>query len=136
MNFWRISLSSVGSIGRGLKHKVWGFSPRWEGICKQIRKGDRVVIYASETHSFTAICEVTKEHYVDSSPIWLDDIYPHRIGIEPLLVPEKPLELKQARELANRPKLGGAFISAIANLPSEDFEVILKMITSPRSNPD
>lgn len=129
MNFWRVSSSTVTNIERGLKHKVWGFSPRWEGICKMIRKEDRVVIYASANHSFNVICEVTKEHFVDYDQIWPDDDYPHRIGIEPLPISQKLVGLKDARAFAKRPELGGSFMPAIARLTPEDFSIILSMMT-------
>ncbi len=48
-------------------------------IKSPIQKGDKVVIYTSANHSFIVICEVTKEYFVDHTPIWLDDYYPHRI---------------------------------------------------------
>ena len=129
MQFWRVSSSTMVNVERGLASKTWGFSPRWEGRCRLIRKGDKIAIYTSATHSFIAICEVTKEHFVDSSPIWPDDIYPHRIGIEPLPMPQKSIELKQVRTLAKRPRLGDSFQPAIASLTPQDFNVILKLMT-------
>jgi predicted RNA-binding protein len=129
MRFWRVTSSTVANIEQGLKHKVWGFSPTWEMISKTIKKGDRIVLYTSETRSFLVVCEVTEEHYVDSSPIWQDDIYPHRIGIEPLPVSQKPLELKQVRERTKRPKFGVSFMPAIVRLTPEDFNILLRMMT-------
>lgn len=129
MEYWRVSSSSIRNVELALKSKTWGFSSLWARYCQRLRTGDKIVIYTSANHSFIVICEVTKEHFVDHSPIWLDDDYPHRIGIEPLPVSQKPLELKQARERAKRPRLAGTFISAIARLTPQDFDIILSMMT-------
>jgi len=75
------------------------------------------------------VCEVTKEHYVDSSPIWENDIYPHRIGIEPLPVSQKPLGLKEVQERTKRPNFGVSFMSAVVRVIPDDFNVIMRMMT-------
>jgi len=122
MEYWRVSSSSIRNVELALESKTWGFSSFWAKRCQSVRRGDKVVIYTSANHSFIVICEVTKEHFIDHSPIWHDDEYPHRIGIEPLPVLQKPVGLKDARAFAKRPKLGGSFMPAIARLTPEDFD--------------
>ena len=127
MNFWRVCSSSIRNVELALEFKTWGFPPLWAKYCQRVRRGDKVVIYTSANHSFIVICEVTKEYFVDNSPIWPDDEYPHRIGMEPLPVSQKPVGLKDVR--AKRPKFGGSFMPAIVRLTPEDFNILLSMMT-------
>lgn len=129
MYYWRASSSSIQNVELALKSKTWGFPPYWTKRCQVIKRGDKVVIYSSANHSFIVICEVTKEHFVDYTPIWSDAEYPHRIGIEPLPVSQKPVGLKEAKDFLQRPKLGGSFMPAIARLTPEDYDAILGMMT-------
>jgi len=102
-----------------------------------MRKRDKIIFYLTSDKSFRAICEVTKEYFVDHSFIWEADDYPHRIGIEPLSVPQEPLALKKAREIAEHPDLGGSFgRCSVVQLKPEDFNIILNIMTSGELNQD
>lgn len=131
MNFWRVASSNVKFIELALESKTWGFSPfsRWAHHSKEMRKGDKVVIYNNDDHNFQVICEVTKERFTDDTPIWFDNAYPYRIGIEPLPISQKPVKLREARERSKRPNLGGSFNPSVARITPEDFDIIFDMMT-------
>lgn len=135
--YWRVSSNNMRSIQLALQAKTWGVSYRGKNTIRQMSKGDKIVIYLTRTASFVAICQVSKEFFFDSSFIWEVDDYPHRIGIEPLLVPKKPLKLEKARKDAERPNLGGSFgRTTVVRLTSEDFDLILNMMTTAESSRD
>lgn len=131
INYWRLSTSSIRFIELGLESKTWGFSSfsRWEHHSKEIKKGDKVVIYYTKDHIFQVICEVNKERFIDNSLIWFDNDYPIRIGIEPLPISQKPIKLREAREFSKRPNLGGSFNPSVAKLTPQDFNIICSMMT-------
>jgi hypothetical protein len=55
--------------------------------CKKMKIGDQILIHLTGNKT-AGICKVIREYFENNSQIWhSDDIYRHRIGIEPLKLP-------------------------------------------------
>jgi predicted RNA-binding protein len=69
---------------RCLEKRTWGVKERYKTALQRIKTGDQILIHLTENKT-AGICKVVREYFEDISIMWEgDEIYQHRIGIEPL----------------------------------------------------
>lgn len=68
----------------GIKNGLWAVKDEHANRIKDVKKGDYVLFYGK--NSGFAICEILEGYFIDTTPVWSDDIYPNRVRIsKPLL---------------------------------------------------
>lgn len=60
---------------------------------KKVGIGDLIVFHVPRMRC-GGIFRVVKGYFRSNERIWPDDVYPHRIIIEPYLVPESPVDIR------------------------------------------
>jgi predicted RNA-binding protein len=61
---------------------------------QRIKIRDQILIHLTENKT-AGICKVARDYYKDNSKMWHgNEIYAHRIGIEPLKLPPHPIDAK------------------------------------------
>lgn len=63
----------------GIQNKVWAVKDNYANRLENVKLGDYVLFYGNSIGF--SLCKVEKEHFLDDSRVWLDDIYPNRIKI-------------------------------------------------------
>jgi len=70
---------------------VSGFRPGSSRLAAQLRVGDWLICYVVRVSRFVAVLEVTSEPYVDFTPIWSQEAFPHRVRVRPLVLVDLPV---------------------------------------------
>lgn len=114
-----------------LEYGVWGASEnRFKGL-KQIRVGDKVVVYIKPM-KIAGIFEVSREYYYDDSEVWKDGLFPHRIGfIRPEKILHEPIDIRSMYNTLLKPKKGsprGYFGMGIRRLPETEYKLFESFI--------
>jgi MoxR-like ATPase len=98
---------------------------------QRMKIGDQILIHLIKNKS-AGICKVVREYFEDSSKMWdSNDIYRHRIGIEPLKLPPFPVDAKYSYDKYLRTEHGAArgyFGNAIREIPENEFSIFEKDI--------
>ena len=71
----------------GIKNGLWAVKDEHVNRIKDVKKGDYVLFYGK--NSGFAICEILEGHFIDTTPVWPDAIYPNRVRISQPLLTEK-----------------------------------------------
>lgn len=78
---------------------ISGFSQTRAKAVEKIRPGDYLLCYLTGVSRFVGVLEVTSKPFVDSTPIWGEGAYPHRVSVKPLavLTPETGIPILDMR---------------------------------------
>ncbi|MGB9980114.1 MrcB family domain-containing protein [Methanobacterium sp.] len=68
-----------GNYRIGIENGIWAVKDNYVNKLENVKLGDYVLFYGNSIGF--SLCKVEKEHFLDNSKIWLDDIYPNRIKI-------------------------------------------------------
>jgi predicted RNA-binding protein len=112
---------------RCLEKRTWGVKERYKTALQRIKTGDQILIHLTENKT-AGICKVVREYFEDISIMWEgDEIYQHRIGIEPLKLPPYPIDAKNSYDKYLRAEHGssrGYFGNAIRAIPDDEFLIV------------
>ena len=129
MTHW-LAVTTPGNWSLCSSKKTWGVTDRFADKLKRVIAGDDLVIHVSGMKC-AGIFKITKPYFNDSTPIWPDDVYPHRVNFEPFLAPPDPLDIKQffyAFFPAISP--GGYFRTQFREMPEGDYELFADYLRS------
>ena len=89
-----------------------------------MQKNDEIIVYLVGM-KLAAICKVVSDYYYDDTKIWKDGIYPHRVKIEPVKIPNNPIDIKKIYHvyLGYKGSPGGYFGQAIRKLSPNEFSI-------------
>lgn len=115
---------------------IVGSRDRLARSVKSMRDGDYVIYYISGGECrFGGTFRVRGEYYYDEERFWNDDIFPHRIDLDPITVANK-----EEQEVEMRPHLdnlnfiekkrmwGCYFLNHLRKIPREDFDYLEKAL--------
>ncbi|MDD3014369.1 MAG: EVE domain-containing protein [Candidatus Gastranaerophilales bacterium] len=127
-NAW-IIVANRENMSRVAMYGVFGLNRCY--ILPKVRVGDYLVAYIKKEVSFSGIGQVTKEYYLDDTPIFDGGLFPDRIGVSLQLLPAKNSinAWKVVDELEfSKGKMGwqGSLVGGIRKIPVEDFKIIQK----------
>jgi len=109
-----------------LESKSWGVKERYKRTIQRMRVGDEFLVHITGNRT-AGICEVTREYYYDNHPTWDDgNLYPHRIGLEPVKIPAEPIDAKASYDKHLREThrtSGGYFGNPIRQLSDFEFSI-------------
>ena len=116
---------------------VWGVSDRYKRKMEMLEKGDLLVFYVRPKR-IGGIFKAASAPYVDKKPIFSSEgfrageLFPNRVKLEPLLVPDEPIPfeplIKELRFIKNKEKWTGYIRGAMRQIPEEDFKAIEKAL--------
>ena len=112
---------------------VWGVSDRYKRKMEELEEGDFVAFYV-RPKKLGGIFKAASKPYVDKKPIFSSEgfrtgeVFPNRVKIEPVLVPEEPVPFEpligRLKFIRNKEKWTGHLRGAMRQIPEEDFEVL------------
>ena len=114
-----------------------GFPDRNRISVKNMKIGDRVIVYVSKKSVFMACVEVTGKYFYSESKVWSDsyDLWPHRIYTTPIKAIDnvkKGIYIKEIWEnlsfIKNKHKWGSQVQGSFRRLSKEDYNAIFKSI--------
>jgi hypothetical protein len=125
--------------------KISGFSATRAKAVEKIRPGDYLLCYLTGVSRFVGIIEVTSKPFVDSTPIWGEGAYPHRVQVRPIsvLTPETGIpildmrgSLSIFRNLDTSPNAWTGHLRASpTRWSTEDGEAVLAAVQDAEQNP-
>lgn len=120
--------------------RVWGLPEGREKLIKRLKRGDYLFIYLISSRKggvtlpprLAGLFQVASEPYQDSERIFRGRLYPNRVKLEPLIVPEEPVEFKplvpKLTSIRNKKFWAARFRSGLAEVPEEDFELMKRAL--------
>jgi hypothetical protein len=89
---WQEFLAAGGKV-TGFRHIRWG-------VIQQLKPKDYLLCYLSGISSWIGILEVQSSPYLDTQPIWSDDLYPARADVKVVVALEQNMAvpIKQLRD--------------------------------------
>ena len=127
-NYWLVSWTRENfDIYKNRGYDVAGFPENRANLAKQMEAGDKIVFYIRGEQVLPAISECTSGYRYDPTPIWPDDIYPHRILTKVLA--EGTVDYGRIRnelKVTQRGKIppGGELRGSPRRIAYEDYKVI------------
>ena len=117
---------------------IWGVTDRYSNKIAEVKSGDTLIFYLMQERSesgdilptaiggaFVAKSKVFK----DSKKIFKGEVYPNRIRVEPLIVPNTPVLFKPLVQklsfIKNKQYWSGYFRRAMLKIPERDCKLIL-----------
>lgn len=120
---------------------VWGVSDRHRRTLARVKKGDFLVFYkvmeasGDEIHppQVVGAFRAASNPFYDAKPVFKGDLYPHRVRVEPYVVPEKPVNFRdlipKLEFIKNKRRWHThLFGRAMRQIPERDFELILEAL--------
>ncbi|MEM0268771.1 MAG: EVE domain-containing protein [Candidatus Korarchaeum sp.] len=116
--------------------RVWGLPEGRENLIKRLKRGDYLFIYLTSSRRgkellpprLAGLFEVSSDPYRDPSRLFKDRSYPNRVRLEPLIVPEEPMEFKpliQKLEFLKNKRFWSAHLrSGLVRISERDFELL------------
>ena len=114
-----------------------GFPDRNRKSVKNMKIGDRVIVYVSKKSVFMAAVEISDKYFYSEKRIWSDqyDLWPHRIHTKPIRYIDnikKGVYIKEIWDnlsfIKNKHKWGSQVQGSFRKLSESDFNVILSAI--------
>lgn len=124
--------------------KVTGFREKMRGKVQQIKSGDYLLCYLIGVSRFIGVLEAKSSHFKDSTPIWKNDDFPHRIRVAQVvkLTPETAIpitELRDSLTIFQNLKSPNAWTGRVRASPVKwvdaDGEAITKALLEAEKNP-
>ena len=114
------------------KH-IWGVSERRKNKLESVEIGDYMIFYVKPAR-IGGIFKVASKPYVDKRKIFTysgfsgKEVFPYRVKLEPVTVPEEPVDFKplvpKLSFLTNKKRWSAPLRTAMKEIPREDFELI------------
>jgi len=123
---------------------ITGFRKRKHNLAKKIQTGDYFICYLTGISRFVGVLEVKSKCYIDTKPIWEDQVFPVRFDVELIYkleaatsIPVKSLmdKLPMFQNLKSPHAWTGFFRGSPNKFNKRDGEIIVKEIQSAISNP-
>lgn len=95
-----------------------------------LKIGDKLIFYSTGISKFIGIFEVSKPFYESTEKIWEDDVYPLRIGIKPVIIPQKDnwLDVKNMindlEYFTNKTQWSIHFLNNLMPVSESDYNII------------
>lgn len=126
MKYW-LAVCSEENYWLCREHGKWGTIDRYEETMKKVSIGDLVVFHVPKMRC-GGIFRVIKGYFRSYERIWSDDVYPHRISINPYLVPNSPVDIRDMfRKYIGKPSQG-YFRKSFRELPKDEFDVFKEFL--------
>ena len=90
---WQEFLDAGGNV-TGFRDNRWGHM-------RHLNQGDYLLCYLSGIGTWIGILEIQSKPYLDTSPIWKDDLYPCRVEVR-IVASLRPQTAVPIRELRDR----------------------------------
>lgn len=126
-----LGVATPENYALNFKTRTWGVSDRSLDRIKRVRVGDNLVIHVPPMRC-GGIFRVTKPHFHAEKPIWPDSPYPHRIRIEPVIVPPRPVDIRRAFTMMIGTNPAGYFRVGFREIPDHEFEAFRDFLESGR----
>ncbi len=140
MNCW-ICVTNRANFEVVKREGVWGVADRYKNVIEQVEPGDTLLFYLMQERGErgevleTAIggaFQATSRAFRDASRVFRGDLYPHRVRVKPLVVPERPVPFKplvpRLSFIKNKQKWSGHFRRAMVRIPGEDCALIVETL--------
>lgn len=128
------------------KENVWGVADRHKNTISKVNLGDKLVIYGIQEKigddrilepRIYGIFEVISKVYRDAKKIFKSrrgELYPNRVKIKPIKIPDNPIEFKPIIEklefIKNKKKWNThLFGRAMREIPEKDFKTIEELMS-------
>jgi predicted RNA-binding protein len=127
-NYWLVSWTRDNfDIYKHRGFDVAGFPDNRENIAKHMEVGDRIVVHIQGEQSLVAICECISGYRHDTTPIWVDAIYSHRILTK--VITEGIINYRNIRnelDLTKKGKIppGGELRGSPRKITYDDYKII------------
>jgi len=119
---------------RVVKEKlIWGVSERYRRRMEELSPGDLLVFYVRPKR-IAGIFKAASKPFVDKKRIFssegfrTDEVFPHRVRLEPVLVPPEPVPFEplvpKLKFIKNKARWTGHLRGAMRPIPEEDYELI------------
>jgi len=114
--------------------KIWGVPSKHFNKISKVKKGDFIVLFKKrdgETPSqIVGVFRAASDPFYDEKRIFKDEVYPHRVKLEPHVIPGQPLDFKplvpKLNFIRNKKKWSVHLMGKVMiELPKEDFETIV-----------
>jgi predicted RNA-binding protein len=124
--------------------EVSGFRERRWKTVQRMKPGDYLLCYLTGVSRWIGILEVVSEPYMDTTPIWADDVFPARMRVKPVveLTPETAVPIMDLRDqlsIFQNLKSPDAWTGYLRGSPSEwsaaDAEVVVNAIMEAKRHP-
>ncbi len=112
---------------------LWGVSDRYRRRMEELHAGDLLVFYVRPKR-LGGIFKAVSEPFVDRRPVFSSEgfrageVFPHRVRLEPVLVPPEPVPFEplvpELGFIKNKQKWTGHLRGAMRPIPEEDYEVL------------
>jgi len=113
-----------------LKNQTWGTHDRHAGKFKQIQLGNIIIVYL-KGFKLAGTVKVNKTYFYSEEKLWLNELYPHRIGFEPDNILEEPKNIRNFYYENFSEGPAGYFRTSIRKLPLNEAELFLKVSCKP-----
>ena len=122
MAHW-LCVTTAENWSRYLATKTWGVTDHYKGLIKRAVVSDDLLVHVVGMKC-AGIYRIARPHFHSEEPIWPDDVYPHRVQFEPVLVPPEPVDIKQFY-YSFFPTMSpqGYYRTAFRELPEDEFEL-------------
>ena len=117
------------------KH-IWGLPEGRENLIRRLKKGDYLFIYLMSSNKgneflpprLAGLFQVASAPYRDSKRIFKGRLYPNRVKLKPVLIPEKPVEFKplvpKLAFIKNKQFWAAHLRPGLAKIPEHDFKLL------------
>lgn len=112
---------------------MWGVSERNRRSIERVKPEDLLVFYVMPK-KISGIFKATSEPFESREKVfgWAEfgkeELFPYRVKLEPVIVPEKPLSFNQLLPklnfITNKKMWSGYLRRAMRTIPEEDYETI------------
>ncbi len=129
------------------KEKIWGVPERHKNTIRKVKPGDKLIFYLRQERvdkevlpsAIAGIMEASSEVFLDrkrifkGSPRDSKEIFPYRVKLKEVKIPERPVEFKplipKLKFIKNKSKWAGHLMGkAMREIPEEDYKLIEKAL--------
>jgi len=120
------------------ERKVWGVPKRDRHQIERVKLGDFLVFYVMPQRvmgAFKAVSEPfeSSERIFSWGEFGREESFPHRVKLEPVIIPEEPLQFKELipklKFITNKKMWSGHLRRAMRTIPKEDYDLIFSAIS-------
>ena len=131
MKYW-LCVTNETNWGVVKLKSVWGVNDRQGDKIFLAKEGDKLVFYIKPM-KIGGIFEIVSKPFREENPIFEGGIYPNRVKIKPILLPNQLLEFRPLitkLHFITQKKMWGGHLQgkAMRLIPKEDFELIKKKL--------
>ena len=116
---------------------IWGVSDRYKNAMGRVEPGDVLIFYVKPKRLGGAF-KAASEPFTEKKPVFSSEgfpraeLFPHRVRLEPLIVPEEPVPIAdiipELGFVKNKEKWTGHFRRAMREIPGEDAETLMLVL--------